>query len=266
MKRILKSELDKFYTKPNIAIDLISKLDLSLYSCVVDPSCGSGSFYSNINHQNKIGIDLLPEMDGVIRHDFLTWDYTNIGFDNKDVLVLTNPPFGKQGSLSMKFIKRSLEFSNTIGMILPLSFVKDSVKDRVPLELECVYEEILPPNSFLLDGEDYDVKCVFQIWKRTGSVREKTEQIKPIGFIYDNKTPDISIRRVGIYAGKAFIDTDKSKQSHYFIRINDKSKIDYIVESLNNKKWEDFTVGPRSISKNELNQYLNSILNEKRGN
>ena len=57
MKRILKSELDKFYTKTDVAVRLLSNLDIVNYDLVVDPCCGDGSFYSNITHSNKIGID-----------------------------------------------------------------------------------------------------------------------------------------------------------------------------------------------------------------
>ena len=58
MKRILKSELDKFYTKQEIAKSLIAGIDLSKYGLVLDPCCGDGAFYSNIDHANKIGIDI----------------------------------------------------------------------------------------------------------------------------------------------------------------------------------------------------------------
>ncbi len=260
MKRILKSELDKFYTKDELAKDLISKIDIKSFLLVLDPCCGDGAFYSNINNI-KIGIDISPQIDNVIKHDFLTWDYSNINIDRKDILVISNPPFGKQGSLAFKFINRCAEFCDTIAFILPLSFVKESMKDRIPEYYHLKYEEILPENSFLLDGNDYDVKCVFQIWEKREEKRERSKRISEIGFNYtkDKNKADISIRRVGIYAGKAFLDTNKSEQSHYFINVDNKNRIPIIIESLNNKKWEDFTVGPRSISKNELNIFLNEI-------
>jgi predicted RNA methylase len=262
LKRILKSELDKFYTKPELAKYLINKIDLSKYELVVDPCCGDGSFYNNINC-NKIGIDILPGIEGVIRHDFLIWDF-NYNIDSKKVLTLSNPPFGKQGSLAMNFIKKSLEFSDTIAFILPLSFAKDSVKNKVPEYLHLEYEEILPEESFLLNNDNYSVKCVFQIWVRKDYKREKIKTVKEIGFSYTNNKDlaDFSVRRVGVYAGKAFLDCDKSKQSHYFIILNNKEKINSIIENLNNNVWNDLTVGPRSISKSELNSYINSILNK----
>jgi predicted RNA methylase len=265
MKRILKSDLDKFYTKKELAIDLISKVELNNFDIVVDPCCGDGSFYSNINHQNKIGIDILPHIDGVIKHDFLTWDYSCIKSDRSKVLVISNPPFGKQGSLAMNFIKRCSEFADTIGFILPLSFAKPSVKNKIPEYYHLEYEEILPEDSYLLDGENYDVKCVFQIWKKKSEKRDKIKSDSAEGFTYtkNKNIADIAIRRVGVYAGKAFTDLNKSEQSHYFLILEDKSRINLVIDELEKVTWSDLTVGPRSISKGELNKMINDILCQK---
>ena len=135
------------------------------------------------------------------------------------------------------------------------------MKNKIPEYFHIIHEQILPENSFLLDDKNYDVKCVFQVWEKRNYKREKTKKVKEIGFKYtkDKSLADISIRRVGVYAGKAFLDTNKSEQSHYFIILENTSKISHFVEELNNKKWEDFTVGPRSISKMELNTFLNNL-------
>jgi predicted RNA methylase len=263
MKRINKSDLDKFYTKEDLAIELISKIDLSKYDLVIDPCCGDGSFYSNINHSNKIGIDILPHIDGVIEHDYLTWDHSFIDIKSDKILAISNPPFGKQGSLAIKFIKKSSEFADTIAFILPISFSKVSFKNKMPKYYHLVHEEILPDDSYLLDGVDYSVKCVVQIWSKKDYERDFIETVSEVGFKYtkDKYSADISIRRVGIYAGRGFKEVDKSEQSHYFIILDDKTKCDLVVEELSNVEWVDLTVGPRSISKNELNVILNNILN-----
>ena len=190
MKRILKSELDKFYTKLDTAKYLINKVDINSFEIVIEPSCGSGSFYDQIHHESKIGVDIAPEIDGVITHDFLTLDPK---VSNKKVLVIGNPPFGKQGSLAMKFINKSAEYSDTIAFILPLSFMKDSVKNRIPEHFHLSEEEILDENSFELDGVDYPVKCCFQIWVKRDYKREKIKKIEPINFKYtkDKNLSDI---------------------------------------------------------------------------
>lgn len=262
MRRILKSDLDKFYTKKELAKELIGKVNLNDYELIVDPCCGDGAFYSNIEHKNKIGIDILPHIDGVITHDFLTWDYSNLNTKRDKVLVISNPPFGKQGSLAMSFIRRCSEFADTIAFILPLSFAKPSFKNKIPDFYHLEYEEILPESSYLLDGENYDVKCVFQIWKKKDIKREQIKSVKEVGFKYtkDKSLADIAVRRVGVYAGQAFTDLSKSEQSHYFLILDDKSKIEHLIKSLNNISWTDLTVGPRSISKGELNEVINKII------
>jgi hypothetical protein len=262
MKRILKSDLDKFYTEPSLAKRLISKFDLSKYELVIDPCCGDGAFYSNIQHPNKIGIDILPHIEGVIKSDFFEWNWSDIKTKSEGVIVISNPPFGKQGSLAMKFIKRCSLFADTIAFILPLSFAKPSVKNKIPENFHLDFEEILPENSYLLDGKDYSVKCVFQVWKKKEHKRPKITSETNKGFKYtkDKNSADISVRRVGVYAGKAFDEIiSKSKESHYFLILNDKSKKDTVINHLNNTKWNDLTVGPRSISKGELNEIINKL-------
>lgn len=259
MKRILKSELDKFYTKPEIAKRLINLIDFSKFDIVIDPSCGDGSFYSNIQHPNKIGVDILPHIDGVISHDFLTWDHSHL-FGK--VISITNPPFGKQGSLALKFINKCALFSDTIAFILPLSFAKPSVKNKIPENFHLICEEILEEDSYLLDNQNYDVKCVFQIWQKRSEKRQKIASTKETGFKYTKNPQEahLSVRRVGVYAGKSFSDVNKSTQSHYFLILDDPSSRDRLIGELNKKTWKDLTVGPRSISKGELNDVINSIL------
>jgi hypothetical protein len=260
MKRILKSDLDKFYTKKELAKIIISKIEVEEFDLILDPSCGDGSFYSNINHQNKIGIDILPHIEGVIQNDFLTWNSQNL---SGKILSITNPPFGKQGSLALKFIKKCAIFSDTIAFILPLSFAKPSMKNKIPEYFHLEFEEILPDDSYLLNGESYDVKCVFQIWKRKNIKREKIKSEIESNFKYTKtkSEADLAIRRVGVYAGRAFKDAqNKSEQSHYFIILEDKEKINDVIHNLDSMKWNDLTVGPRSISKSELNKAMNEIL------
>ena len=73
--------------------------------------------------------------------------------------------------------------------------------------------------------------------------------------------PDISFRRVGVYAGKIETDTNKSEQSHYFIKFTNNRPL---CENLNKLKAVTFdfnnTVGPKSISKLELINEFNRVL------
>ena len=51
--------------------------------------------------------------------------------NSRKIHVIGNPPFGRQSSLAIKFIKKSCSFSDTISFILPKSFKKDSMKKSI---------------------------------------------------------------------------------------------------------------------------------------
>ena len=135
-----------FYTNLDIAKQCIDSIDITKYDAVVEPSAGAGAFYNQINHKNKIGVDLEPKCDGVIKQDFLKWGLDEF-FPRPKVLTIGNPPFGRQGSLAQKFIKHASVYSNTIAFILPRGFKKRSVYDRVPLNFWNVNEIDIPENS-----------------------------------------------------------------------------------------------------------------------
>lgn len=66
----------------------------------------------------------------------------------------------------------------------------------------------LPSKSFIVDGKEYNVETVFQIWEKRNECRLGVEKLNPLNFTFVKKTenPDISFRRVGVNAGN--IDTN----------------------------------------------------------
>ena len=94
--------------------------------------------------------------------------------------------------------------------------------------------------------------------------RPVVEKLEPLHFEFVTKTdnPDISFRRVGVNAGVIDKNTEeKSIQSHYFIKfINDKS-VDENISLLSQISFDfNNTVGPKSISRQELIYKFNSYL------
>lgn len=239
-----KYGLDKFYTKKDIVKSILKEIDISYFNSIIEPSAGSGSFSDELN---CIAYDIKPENDSIIKQDFLTLEVK----ETPPVLVIGNPPFGRNGSLALKFIKHSAIFADTIAFILPKSFKKDSFYYKIPLNFWKTKEIDLDDNSFFYNGENTSVPCVFQIYEKRDINRIKPKKTEPKSFSFVKKNEaNVSIRRVGVYAGKAFSDIEKSEQSHYFIKVKDP---DSFIEKVNNVKWEhNNTVGPRSISKPEL--------------
>ena len=105
--------------------------------------------------------------------------------------------------------------------------------------------------------------CVFQVWIKKEVNRVIPEKLKPKGFKFVSRddNPDISFRRVGVYAGRIDRDVmDKSVQSHYFIKFEDSLRDDKFSKlSCIEYKSRDDAVGPRSISKQEMIRLFNFI-------
>lgn len=140
----------------------------------------------------------------------------------------------------------------------------NSLKKTFPLNFHLIFETDLPEKSFLVDGIEHNVPCIFQIWEKKPTPRPITEKLEPVHFRFVEKTenPDISFRRVGVNAGTISTEIDeKSVQSHYFIKfINGKSPT-YNINTLSTIVYDfNNTVGPKSISKQELISKFNPLL------
>ncbi len=263
-----RKTIDKFYTTPNVVNDCIEKIttyvNIKNDDLCIEPSAGNGSFIDGIKtlSDNYKFYDLKPENEEIIEQDYLELNITPL--NNGKIHVIGNPPFGRQSSYAIKFIKKSCKFCDTISFILPKSFRKDSMKKHFPLNFHLLYEYELPENSFIIDEKEYHVPCVFQIWIKKNKNRKVPELLTPnnYSFVKKDEDNDISFRRVGVYAGKIDKVTEtKSSQSHYFIKF-DVELTDELFKKLSevNFNSKNDTCGPKSISKQELIKEYNMII------
>jgi len=272
--------IDKFYTTEatvNKCMSLVRKhIVIEDNDLCIEPSAGDGSFIKLIKRmfKNYIFYDIKPDHKEIIEKDYLCIDenckkcneYNKIKNQNYNKIhIIGNPPFGRQSSLAIKFIKTSSKFCDSISFILPKSFKKDSLKSHIDSHFHLKYECELPDDAFTVNNEKYNVPCVFQIW-----VKEENPRIIPLklspnkySFVKKDENPDISFRRVGINAGKTHnTDIDKkSIQSHYFIKFDEplSDELYKKIELIDFTSKND-TVGPRSISKQELIKEFNKII------
>lgn len=261
-----KDLFDKFYTKPEIAALCIAKADLDDFITIIEPSAGSGSFSNQI--ANCIAFDMKPEAANIKEQDWLQYSHTKL--EDEKVLVIGNPPFGQQNNLAVAFINHAAKFADRIAFILPVSFKKESLQNRIDLRMHLTFQEDIAKNSFTFNGKDYDVKCVFQIWDKKDELRVKqTNSEKQTNNLFDyvkkSDSPDAAIQRIGGNAGRASaVWAVKSENSNYFIRFKNpenRDDIAAVIEKLNTIHYpsRDYAVGPRSISKSELNREVDRI-------
>jgi predicted RNA methylase len=251
-------ELDQYYTNPVYAEQFLKqigeKLDLNSADILLEPSAGAGSFYGQMDLTKSIGLDLDPQYPGVIQTDFFDW----IPPTGKKIITIGNPPFGKNANLAVKFFNKSAEFSDAIAFIIPRTFRKASLVNRLNNQFHKIYDELTPPDSFLFNGNPYDVPCVAQIWVRKEEQREKINTIKLTQMknwfeMVEPNFSDFAIQRVGGRAGQIRLADrmNYAKMSHYFIKSVNPKTLD-IFKAVDFNRVKHNTAGNPSISPSEL--------------
>ena len=263
-----RQTIDKYYTSQNAVnkcIELVKKnIEIKDNDICIEPSAGNGAFINAIksSFKNYQFYDLEPDNNEIITQDYLKFD-SNILIGFNKIHIVGNPPFGRQSSLAIKFIKKSSKFCDSISFILPKSFKKDSLKKHFHINFHLVHEYDLPDNSFIVDNKSYNVPSIFQIWVKKEIPRIIPKKLIPnkYSFVKKEMPHDISFRRVGVYAGKIDRETEtKSFQSHYFIKF-DNPLTDELFNTLSaiDYNCKNNTVGPKSISKQELMKEFNLV-------
>lgn len=268
----MKEDLDQFYTNESTARECISELHREVggfdgWDSIVEPSAGSGSFLKLLP-SHSIGLDLDPRGPGITQADYLTWE-PPAGLGR--CLVVGNPPFGKNSTLAVEFFNRSANFADMIAFVLPRTFRKASVIDRLNSSFHLVYERVLPIDSFHTpEGEERSVTTCFQIWRRRDEIRQSIRRGPATHPDWDwlktSTDATHAIRRVGGSAGKLIPLHLASPASHFFIKAN-VDDLDarwqavwdgcWREETELNAKWD--VAGNPSLTKEEIVFYYSEV-------
>jgi hypothetical protein len=301
--------LDKYFTGPHNAARCVARLEeycgsggrkpLKDYSCIVEPSAGAGAFLRPLRNAAQAArilaydIDPVPADDlglEIRRLDFMT-ERDKIAADIKGepAVVVGNPPFGTNCSLAVAFINGCFELPSVdlVAFILPLSFMKDSIKSRIKnchVEFEvrltgedCMFENFQPGKN----GRHHPVPSCFQIWAR-GAAAAPLPAKEPTGWKYikiskRDENPEeggpplkyyhVQVIRAGGGAGMAYLrDGRRAACANYFLVVDDcfLDRVDDLVRDICARRAEleaDFgaTTGPRSLAKDPLTRLVNDI-------
>lgn len=166
--------MDQFYTNTDIAKECYNELqqviNIEDFDVLLEPSAGTGSFFSLLPSSKREGLDLEPKHEGITKMNF--FDYK--AKDSKRYCVIGNPPFGRISSTAVKFFNHASKFADVIAFIIPKTFKRISVQNRLSLNFHLVYNKDLPLNPCCFTPK-MSAKCCFQIWVKKEEVRNKIE-------------------------------------------------------------------------------------------
>lgn len=253
---------DQFYTDPTIATRLV---DLTVRALpeerrrlLLEPAAGAGAFLVPMKNQGRaIGLDIEPKHGWVKEGNFLEIKASDLDIVNtSEVCVIGNPPFGFAANLAVQFFNHAATMADTIAFIVPRTFRKASVHNKLDKNFWLFYDDDVDKDAFIFRGETYDVPCCFQIWERKDRQRPKIELEKSPLFTFT--TPDqadFAVRRVGGRAGKTTDVVGTKVPSHYYIKANPSVgviELRAMIDGLNFDREKSSTAGVNSVSKQEL--------------
>jgi len=180
--------LDQFYTREDVAEKclntLLNYVSFDDYDYLVEPSAGTGSFFKHLSLEKRIGMDLEPKYEDIYQMDYFDF----IPDENKTYAVIGNPPFGKVSSTAVKFFNKSAEYCDVIAFIIPRTFKRVSIQNKLNLNFHLIYNEDLPMKPCCFEPV-MSAKCCFQIWKRMEVPRDQV--------VYNKNHPDFSFVKLG---------------------------------------------------------------------
>ena len=252
--------MDQFYTNYNIAskyFDIFkSNVDVNKFDIILEPSAGTGAFFKLLPKDKRQGIDLDPKYKEVIKMNF--FDFKS---EEKKYIVIGNPPFGRGCSTAIKFFNHAAKFADIIAFIIPRTFKRISVQNKLDMNFHLIYSDDLPmkPCPFT---PNIGAKCCFQIWEkrvipRVKNVLPRTHtdfKFLAMGPKDKKKQPtppknaDFAMKAYGSNCGKIVTDkleTLRPKSWHWF-------KSDNAVDLIEKFKQLDFSISKDTVRQDSI--------------
>jgi len=172
---------EQYYTNPEV-VDLCmaevqKHIDLTNRT-ILEPCGGTGEFINGfiragIPINNIISFDIEPKHNLVKKANYLETDMS----EHKNLISITNPPFGRMSSLAKKFFQHAATHCEYICYLIPKSWRKWSTMNSLDENYHLVTDIEMPKNCFYLPGQQETKKgvlnTIFQIWQRKTTPRVK---------------------------------------------------------------------------------------------
>lgn len=248
---------DQYYTRDDVAralyAEFVKRYNPDLFQ-MVEPSAGAGAFFMQMPY-GSLAVDIDPKGPGIIKANYLERRVEG----GLPVATIGNPPFGAKSSMAVAFFNHAATQSAVIAFVLPRTFRKRKLQNRLNRNFHLVHEQVVPPNAFLFMGKPYNVPAVFQIWERRGVERALhiTKTNHPDFEFTTRDKADFAIQRVGARAGRTHHDFERSANSHYFIRVAGRStkaiaRVKRIMRMLDFAGAAGNVAGNPSLAKSEI--------------
>ena len=255
---------EQFYTPIALAHTLVEKVETVLGSLqgktVLEPAGGTGSFVEaalSKGAKEVISFDIEPLHEKVVLGSFLEQELTQ-----RNLITISNPPFGRNNSLSIPFFNHAARVSDAICFIVPRSWRKWSVTNRLDLDFELVSDQDIDIDYVDSSGELISDKSrlatCFQIWKRTTTPRVPVKITDMV--VIQKVSPelaDVSMTIFGYGCGSIKEDFERvPNTTQLFLKLNHPQALS-ALRSVDFSRFYKSTAYTEALSIQEINYLLN---------
>jgi predicted RNA methylase len=261
---------EQFYTPTDLALRLATlvsdKVGGFSDKTVIEPAGGTGSFLQAakaLKANKLISFDIEPKAEGVLLADFLL---ETKGLEKiSNAITISNPPFGRNNSLSIPFFNKAAQHSQYIAFVVPRSWRKWSVLNRLNRNFHLVHDEDLSIDYVDELGEMVWQKArlntCFQIWERREELRPVIK-VKDLGLLSKVKPEeaDVALTVFGYGCGKVRTSFDRVPNSTImFLKLHDK-RVLKALQSVDFSKFYKNTAYTEALSLQEIRYLINEAV------
>ena len=258
---------EQFYTPPEVADQVMRNVKKRIGPLsgriLLEPAGGTGAFIDAAKAHGLtkvVSFDIEPHHKKIELGDFLDQEINHSG-----LLTITHPPFGRNNSLSSPFFNKAAEVSDLIVFIVPRSWRKWSVQNRLNQYFHLVRDDDLTINYVDVNGQDAHAKdrlrtCV-QYWERKSKLRPIVK-VKDMGII-ERSTPelaDAAMTLFGYNCGKLTTDFERRKVTTQMYLKFKHPKAKKAIENSDFSKFFMNTAYTEALSLPEINYVLNEYI------
>jgi len=255
---------EQYYTPKPLALELVTQIEKVLGSLagktILEPAGGTGAFIDAVQAKgvaNVISFDIEPLHELVSLGDFLEQE-----IKESNLITVSNPPFGRNNSLSIPFFNHAAKVSDAICFIVPRSWRKWSVTNRLDLGFELALDLDIDIDYVNADGNPLSNKnhlaTCFQIWKKADVTRTLV-RVTDKGIIekVSPELADVSLTIFGYGCGKVKTQFEPvANTTQMFLKLKHPQAL-AALESVDYSKFFKNTAYTEALSLQEINYLLN---------
>ena len=255
---------EQYYTPKPLALELVAQIEKVIGSLagktVLEPAGGTGAFIEAVQ---AIGVTRVISFDIEPLHELVSvGDFLEQEIKESDLITISNPPFGRNNSLSIPFFNHAAKVSDAICFIVPRSWRKWSVTNRLDLGFDLALDldidiDYVDATGMPLSNKNHLATC-FQIWKKADTPRTLV-RVTDKGIIekVSPELADVSLTIFGYGCGKVKTQFEPvANTTQMFLKLKHPKAL-AALESVDYSKFFKNTAYTEALSLQEINYLLN---------